>query len=205
MRFLFSLFVGLISIAANANTCPDLKLTGTWHTVGTNYLVRGPRKFEVTQSGCYLVLYDSYRRATWKIDLSGQQKIKVSPEIVDHHRDSRNPALAKNLENLEVSLTPTKVYPDLLIASLQTDAQFDRQGHFPLGLRTHLEAELSAWQLTNQQRIEIVLKEVKIIDVTEGLPAALDKPTFLKGVNTVFNLALKGLRYQSYLLALEKE
>jgi hypothetical protein len=208
-RFLFFALL-IFGSFAHAGDCSDINLSGTWVNEANGYFFRSPKTYRIKQSGCYLLVHDVRRNATWRVDLSGGTPIKAPPEIVALNLDGSGPIAENNIRNIEVKLTPQTVRTDYLSAKLDSLVQLDALPRFPFGIKAEFEADLRASIVSNcggcssetRDRIIVTIRKINVTDIHQGLTNVVDKPSFISGINTFLYMFLKGFGYRTDLLTL---
>lgn len=206
----FSLFSGT-SYAAPA--CPDLHLNGHWKTDAGTFFFRSYKTYQIQQQGCFVLVYDEYRKATWKIDLSGDHVITAPQETVKTNFDADGQSAADNISNVVVNLKPRGTASNYFGADLSSTVELAEQKSFPISLRARFGAQLnimdnSACPVCSSgptNSIEIRLTEVVIEDMSRGVPQGVDKASFLSGINTALSVFLNAFGYKMNVLVLIKD
>jgi len=214
LTVLFSFVIAGPAFAQTQTTCPDFHMSGHWKTEEGTFFFRSFKTYEIQQQGCYVLVYDTYRRATWKIDLSGQHTIKAPPETVLANLEGAGESAAENISNVEVKVTPKGISQDgsSYAADLDSVVDLARQPSFPIDTKMRFKAWLNYWDraycnscTTPTPEIQIYLKEVEILDMSNGVPQGVDKSSFISGLNTALSLFLNAFSYKMQVLTLIKD
>ena len=222
-QFLFiALFFASCSFTSSvgrADDCPDMQLDGNWKMANQpTFFSKVWRSYNIKQDGCYVLVYDSYRKSTWKIDLTGQHKIRVPREQVEANLHGGGPTAAQNMANLEVTLVPKPYFPNQTSyhGIVTADPYLEEQKSFPVSMKAHFAADLNIDGPsptgmcppiceTNPRRIQMQLTEFQVLDISKGLPSNIDKGSFLGGLNMFARMFVKAFSYKLTLLDLVKD
>ena len=212
---LSAFFAVIFSVSlGSAQTCPDLRIDGIWKTDEPSFFSHHWRTYKITQSGCYVLVFDTLRKATWKVDLSGGHKIRVPKEQVEANRNGGGPTAAQNMATLEVSLSPTYMNENFYEGMLTADPYLEEQKSFPVSMNAHFGVELSIVgpdkmcpPICNSSSgtIRLQLRDFQILDITKGLPGSFDKKSFLAGLNAFASMFVKAFSYKLSVLTLVKD
>ncbi|MES2964456.1 MAG: hypothetical protein V4760_11225 [Bdellovibrionota bacterium] len=212
MRYAILIFSFLVFFAepSTAQTCPDLHLNGKWKTDVGTFFFRSFKTYQISQSGCYVLIYDTARKATWKVDLSGAHPIKAPAETVKANLEGAGPGAARNIERVEVKLTPTGTSSNFYGADLTTEVDLEATPRFPIDLKAHFGAKLEVLDnggcsACSPGFIRIRLFEVTIRDMSKGIPQGVDKESFISGLNTALAIFLEAFSYKMEALVLVKD
>jgi len=196
--------------------CPNLHLDGVWKTAEPTVILKSARTYRISQTNCYVLVFDTGRQSTWKIDLSGAHKIRVPTETVEANQVGGAEA-ARNMRNLQVDITPTHAsesdHQSYYAAQLEAESDFEATKSFPFALRTRIRARIDVMDnsgcpsCTNAPvgSVRIILQGIEVLDITKGLPSGLQKSSFLSGMNSVLDIAVPMMSWRAPVLYLIKD